>query len=334
MCWPPPHGPARRLCRAEPAPGAGGPALERGRAGQPGAADPGAEPRAAEGHQPGLRPGANGDGTGDSSGVGADTARAYAERRGLAPASEIVVRDRPTEAARAASARPRRSVFAGLKLDARPTAEAAPSRPVSPAPADQGNEADQLARSVATYARAWADAERMRQAGLPVLPHQTEALARANRALDEQLRGFGRDLDAALTRIPALAEGAGTDTAEWSGARLTTLIAAGRVERAPRERLEARARDTVRAWGRLEREYEQAGKKHDHTAQREIGGRMRQFATDLKRDTQVDNLLRLRGPQFGVAADSRLARVVREPSVEQMQSRLAQRHTQGPRLGR
>ena len=52
-----PHGPARGLCRAEPAPGAGGPALECGRVGQPGAADPGARPRAAEGHQPGLRAG-------------------------------------------------------------------------------------------------------------------------------------------------------------------------------------------------------------------------------------------------------------------------------------
>ena len=95
----------------------------------------------------------------------------------------------------------------------------------------------------------------MRQAGLPVLPHQTEALTRANRALDEQLPGFGRDLDAALTRIPALAEGAGTEAAEWSGARLTTLIAAWRVERAPRERLEARARGVVRTWAQLERAY-------------------------------------------------------------------------------
>jgi Ti-type conjugative transfer relaxase TraA len=260
---------------------------------------------------------------------------AYAERRGLVPESAIIARERQAESARAESVRPRRSVFAGLKLDTHPTAEAAPSHPASPAPAEQGREADQLGRSVAVYARAWADADRMRQAGLPVLPHQTEALARADRALDGQLPGFGRDLDAALTRAPALTQGASADAAEWSGARLTALIAAGREARAPREKLEARARETVRAWGRLERAYEQAGKTHDHLVQREIGGRMRQFATDLKRDTPVDTLLRLRGPQFGVAADSRLARVVRSPSVEQVLAReLAQRHTQGPRLSR
>jgi Ti-type conjugative transfer relaxase TraA len=264
----------------------------------------------------------------------ADSAWAYAERRGLAPESEIVVRERAAESASTASARPRRSVFAGLNLDARPTAEAAVSPADPPAPAEQGRGADQLGRSVAVYARAWADADRMRQAGLPVLPHQTEALARADRTLDEQLPGFGGDLDSALTRVPALAQGAGTAAAEWSGARLAALIAAGREARAPREKLEARARDTVRAWGQLERAYEQAGKTHDHVAQREIGGRMRQFATDLKRDTPVDTLLRLRGPQFGVAAGSRLARVVREPGVEQVQARLAQRHTQGPRLSR
>ena len=122
---------------------------------------------------------------------------------------------------------------------------------------------------MAAYARAWSDAERMRQAGLPVLPHQTQALTRAERAIDARLPGFGRDLDAALTRIPALAEGAGTGAGEWSDARLMTLIAAGRVERAPRERLEARARETVRAWAQLERAYEEAGKKYDHLAQRE-----------------------------------------------------------------
>jgi len=53
----------------------------------------------------------------------------------------------------------------------------------------------------------------------------------------------------------------------------------------------------VRNWGRLERAYEQAEKQHDHVAQRTIAGAMRQFETDLKRDTQIDNLLRLHGPR-------------------------------------
>ena len=149
-------------------------------------------------------------------------------------------------------ARPRRGMFAGLKLDAgRP--EAVPAPAVAPATTEQDREADRLVQSVGAYARAWSDTERMRQAGLPVLPHQTAALAAADRALDAQLPGFGQDLDAALTQAPRLAQGAGTDRG------LAVLIEAGRVARAEREKLEARAREAVRAWGKLEQAYDQAG---------------------------------------------------------------------------
>ena len=107
------------------------------------------------------------------------------------------------------------------------------------------------------------------------------------------------------TQAPRLAEGAGTD------AGLAVLIEAGRAARGEREKLEARAREAVRAWGKLEQAYEQAGKKYDHLAQREIGGRLERFAKELKRDPQLDSVLRQRGQQLGVAEDSRLARVVR-----------------------
>ena len=140
----------------------------------------------------------------------ANSARAYAERRGLVPESEIVLRERPAETQRAEPARPRRGMFAGLKLDAgRP--EPVPAPAVAPATTEQEREADRLAQSVGAYARAWADTARMRQAGLPVLPHQAAALADADRALDAQLPRFGQDLDAALTQAPRLAQGAGTD---------------------------------------------------------------------------------------------------------------------------
>jgi hypothetical protein len=66
------YGPARGLCRAEPASGSSGSALECGPGGRPRAADAGAGARAAEGHQPGLRAGAgrNGEGTRDSTRLG------------------------------------------------------------------------------------------------------------------------------------------------------------------------------------------------------------------------------------------------------------------------
>jgi len=257
-----------------------------------------------------------------------DSVRAYAERRGLVPESEIVLRKRAAEVPRAESARPRRGLFAGLKLDASP-AEAVPSRAASPAPTTEERVTDRLAQSVGAYARAWADAERMRQAELPVLPHQTEALARADRAIEGQRPSFGRDLDAALTRTPRLAHGAGTE------AGLAALIKAGQVESVQRVALETRAREAVRAWTRLEWVYEQAGKEYDHLTQREIGGRMEQFAKDLKRDPQLDNVLRQRGQQLGVAEGSRLERVVQSMGIDrELRRTLGLRHSQGLGLGR
>jgi hypothetical protein len=149
-----------------------------------------------------------------------DSVRGYAERPGLVPASEIVLRERSVASEPVVSARPRRSLFAGLKLDAARSDPVA-TQTVSPAPLDRDGATDQLARSVGAYARAWADADRMRQAGFPGLPHQTTALAQAGQVVDAQRPRLGQDLDAALTRTPELAQRAGTN------AGLTALIEAG-----------------------------------------------------------------------------------------------------------
>jgi Ti-type conjugative transfer relaxase TraA len=258
----------------------------------------------------------------------ADSVRAYAERRGLVPESEIVLRGHEAETPRAEPARPRRGMFTGLKLEAGP-ATMAPTPAAAPAVTERDREADRLVQSVGTYARAWSDAERMRQAGLPVLPHQTAALAEADRALGTQLPGFGQDLQAALTHAPRLAQGTGTD------AGLAALIEAGRLARAEREKLEARAREAVRAWTRLERAYERAEEKYDHPAQREIGEHMERFAMDLKRDPQLDSVLRQRGQQLGVAEGSRLAWVVQSQGTErELTSELGLRHSRGLGLSR
>ena len=258
----------------------------------------------------------------------AGSARAYAERRDLVPESEIVLRAPVAEVARGEPARPRRGMFAGLKLEAG-RAEAGPAPAAAPAMTKQDRGVDRLGPSVGDYARAWSDAERMRQAGLPVLPHQVAALVQAERALDGQLPGFGQDLQTALTQAPRLAEGAGTD------AGLAALSEAGRAARGEREKLEARAREAVRAWGKLEQAYERAGKKYDHLAQREIGGRLERLAKELKRDPQLDSVLRQRGQQLGVAERSRLARVVQSRGDEDaVAHELGLRHSRGLGLGR
>jgi Ti-type conjugative transfer relaxase TraA len=258
----------------------------------------------------------------------ADSVRAYAERRGLVPESEIVLREHQAETPRAEPARPRRGMFTGLKLEAGPVA-ATPDPAVPPAVTERDREADRLVQSVGTYVRAWSDAERMRQAGLPVLPHQTAALAQADRALETQLPGFGQDLRVALTHAPRLAQGASTDTG------LATLIEAGRLARTEREKLEARAREAVRVWANLERAYERAGEKYDHLAQRQIGERMERFVGELKRDPQLDSVLRQRGQQLGVAEGSRLAWVVQSQGTERELTReLGLHHSRGLGLGR
>jgi len=253
----------------------------------------------------------------------ADSMRAYAERRGLVPESEIVLRHRPAETQRAEPARPRRGMFAGLKLDAGRSVPV-PEPAVAPAATEQEREADRLAQSVGTYARAWADTARMRQAGLPVLPHQAAALADADRALDAQLPRFGEDLDAALTQAPRLAQGAGTDYG------LAVLIEAGHTARTGREKLEARARETVRAWTRLEQAYDQAEATYDHRTQRTLGAEMERFAQALKRDPQLDSVLRQRGPELGIADGSRLTLVVQSQKLDYALTReLGLRHGLG-----
>ena len=94
------------------------------------------------------------------------------------------------------------------------------------------------------------------------------------------------------------------------------LIEAGRVARTEREKLEERAREAVRAWGKLEQAYERAVETYDHLTQRTIGGQMTQFAKELKRDVQLDSVLRQRSQQLGIAEGSLLARVVQSQGIE------------------
>ena len=241
-----------------------------------------------------------------------DLVRRYAERRGLVPESQIVVRapERRTGERQAEAPAPRRSRFAGLKLGAGRTAAERALEPPEPAPpgprmvpSREGAEAAQLTRGLTGYARAWKDAARMEQAGLPVLPHQEAALAQAGQRLEQTRPGLSRDAAAALRRNPELA-------ATGQAAEVALFSQAVSRETQAREQLEERARAVVREWGKLERAYAAAEKDYDWAARREIGERMEAFAKELKRDPQLDSLLRQRGKQLGIADGSRLERVV------------------------
>ncbi len=191
---------------------------------------------------------------------GEELSRAYAERRGLVPESEIILRERQAEAPA-----PRRSKFAGLKLGA---GRVAPDRGLernllaegTPATAAEAPDA-RVAREMADYARAWSDAARMGRVGLPVLPHQEQALERAGQALEASRSGLSRDLRAALERTPELAQGHGQQEG------MAALVRAADAERRGRLTLEERGRRQC-GRGRAGARLRGAGTAYDWKAQR------------------------------------------------------------------
>ena len=260
-----------------------------------------------------------------------DLAQRYAERRGLdplRPESEIVVRTPERQAERVVEApTPRRSRFAGLKLKTEPAdpirqAADRPRERAEPVPAKEParrttpdmEREDRLRGALTSYAEAWADAGRMTAVGLPVLAHQAEAMERSGQALEAMAPNLLHDTRAALKRAPELARDAGT--AEGMAA----LGAAIGTERRARLDLDERGQAAVRAWNTLERAYTAAEKDYDWQAKREVGERMEAFATELKRDPQLDSLLRQRGRELGVDEGSRLDQVVqaREADISRM----------------
>ena len=242
-------------------------------------------------------------------------ARRYAERRGLdplRPESAIVVRasarapertpERPAEP-------PRRGRFAGLRLGSGP--------PQAPEP--EPTRRERLDRGLAGYARAWSDAARMQEAGLPVLPHQEAALQRAGAVLEREGVNLARDASAALARHPGLAAAAG---ARQEG--VDELRQAVGEERRGRLALEERGRAAMRAWDKLEEAHKAAEKAWDWQGKRETADRMMAFAEALKADKPLDALLRTRGRELGLTAGSGLEQVAQAREETEVQRVLGQ----------
>ncbi len=267
----------------------------------------------------------------------------FAERRGIVPRSEIAVPERMAERAaegpRAAESgpegtTPRRSPFAGLKLERRGDGERGPAqdgqaeRAAVPSGAfarlrlgrDGGGEAvprpapDRRGEAVVGYARAFADAERMRAAALPVLPHQEIALRQAGERLDAVDPDTGRDLRSALGREPGLAAGARTPEGR------AALTAAVEQEARVRQDPDVRAERYVERWRDLEEA--RAAERHGSGAEAAKES-LRILAGEIKRDADADAALKTRREELGITAGSRLARVL-DASSEREAMRLGQ----------
>lgn len=231
-----------------------------------------------------------------------DYATGFAERRGIAPVSSIVV-ERPAASEQdREGASPRRGMFAGLKLGRgrargsdRPLGQDADRAAPASIPATKSLEAASEA-----YVRAFAETERMRAAKLPVLPHQALALRHAGEGLDAADRGLGRDLRAALERTPQLA--AGAHTREGRAA----LQGAVEQERSARLDPAIRAERYVARWTRLETAYAAAGR----TERDGVSDAMRVLTAAIKRDASAESVMKARARELGIASGSRLARVI------------------------
>jgi len=268
-------------------------------------------------------------------GDGSDQVAGFAERPGIVPRSEIVVSTgtveppahEATTQTKGASEReaPQRGMFSGLKLGGsaargqepvRGGAEGQAQAQRSPfaglrigqeqgggAAPTSGQQPGGLAQAVEGYARAFADAERMRAARLPVLAHQELALQQAGERLDATDRQVGQDLRSALDRNPGLAAGGSENRA--------ALTASIDRERKVRQDPALRAERYVERWGKLEqaRDADRYGKGEDDAKEA-----MRVLAGEIKRDPQAESVMKARREELGIEHGSRLSRVVEAQS--------------------
>ena len=113
------------------------------------------------------------------------------------------------------------------------------------------------------------------------------------------------DAAAVLARDPSLVGLAAGGSAEGA-ARFGRAVGEARRSR---QALEERGRAAVRAWNTLEQAHDLAAGRYEWEAARAATGGMEAFARALKQDAALDELLRERGGELGVAEGSRLARV-------------------------
>ena len=269
-----------------------------------------------------------------------ETTLDYAERRGIAPRSEIVVPreaqmaerslgeaapepSRARETRAEAPAGKKRGRFAGLNLGAgrsQATDAQAFSRVkvapretgMAPAAAPGGGR-DELAQAVDGFARAWSDAARMRAANLPVLEHQKQALDRAGAALEAERPGATRELLSALRHDPATARAMGGLEGAERGAQ---LVAGMERERQAQLDPNVRAERAVATWQRLEKEHGRLRSFEHEEARGQIEARMKTLAGAIKRDPQMESVMRARSRELGIEHGSKLDQLTREKNVE------------------
>jgi Ti-type conjugative transfer relaxase TraA len=203
----------------------------------------------------------------------------FAERRG------ITFRQRIVEIARQLPERAK-SIFANFR----------PQAPkLEPMPTEQADLSSQR-RAVERFARAADDMAKMREQGLPVLPHQRDALDKAGKNLDAIRPHAAADLASALQRQPELVREAayGRGQGAIRAMQLEAEIRVDPVQRADR---------FVNDWQRLGQARAAMQQSGNDIGAGRIAGRMANMAKGLERDPQVESLLRSRTRELGLGKD-------------------------------
>lgn len=252
-----------------------------------------------------------------------ETTLDYAQRRGLDQEAGTP-RAPGFEAAREAPA-PKRSMFDGLKLHARQSTpevgrveglQAAMAERAMPAPAPS------LEQEAERYARAWQDQQRMREQSLPILEYQKRELQEAAGALDAMRPNAVNDLQNAMRYEPQTLAAMTQLRGPERGAELAGAIRhEDKVKRDP----PLQAERLVKDWQSLEKRYDKLRDNYlDRDAKQKIEKQMQGIAGKLKRDPQMESLVRVRAKAMGIDMDSRLGRVIQAPSIGQAMSAIVQ----------
>jgi Ti-type conjugative transfer relaxase TraA len=251
-----------------------------------------------------------------------DYTREFAGRREIrAPAALVpeAERDRPQQVQRAR--RPGR--FDGFKPRAptpRPAVrtERGPESP--PAPSRLPGDAQQRERAIAERLQAHNDAQRMRDAQLPVLPDQKNAIDRSHAALAKLDADLAQDLASVLDRRPELRDPA-------------AIAEAVSTRREWRTNPQLRADRFVQEWQGLQQERQRAGGRGDRRAGEALDKQLMGLVERAHHDSPMTARLSLDTAALGLPASRGV-----QPSelIKQLEISISQGRNlgRGPSMGR
>lgn len=222
--------------------------------------------------------------------------REFAERRGIS------FRDRAREVVRKIVPEKVRSIFAGIKLDIpQPERQQGifanlrlPAVPLELVKAIAHDHDASQRQVVQRHARAVDGIYKMRDRGLPTLPHQTSALHKARAALDELGKRASKDMERAYKDDPSLAH-------EAADGRTQRAIRAMKLEAEIRTSPSLRADRLVQNRQQLDGQRREAYARGDHPAMHRVREHMGAMADGLQRDPKMESVLAGRKRDLGIS---------------------------------